>query len=326
MRRWRIAAAVIACACPTGLLAQKVSGPVLGYVWDAEIQRLRPLLGTPGAAIAGERVRSSNQITLARASHGNSVVVIAAGSGSAGILDPESGTIRELTGVRRGAEHLELSPEGTAAAFYFPQDRLIQVVSGLPIRPSAPADISLTPLRNPLQQFTVSDDGAIVLCLEGEHDRRDAAPAAVALSRSGDLNRILLSGTVNAAAFRARSHDALLAGATEVVWVRDVVAGARTQVRHGSLTPTVVAFSPDGHRALLADHAAGLVAVVDLRQDTPPEILPCDCNPISLLRLSGGAAYALTEYSRSPLRLLDLSGERPRVTSVPSPIASNQNP
>ena len=306
------------------LLGQQVSGPILGYVWDSRIHQLRPLLGTPGAPSAGTPVESGE--TLAAAVSGaqrDFAVVLTGESRAAALLRPKSpATLRMLPGVHPGADRVELSPGGSAAAFYFPAEKLVQVVSGLPDRPGAPVDFSLLPLHNPMASFTVSDDGAVLLCVEVSGDGNDP-PAAVVLSPAGDLSRTVLSMAVTAAAFLEGTHDALLANGQEFVVVRDAVVDVRRPLPTGTMSPTSLALTADGSRAILADGRTGLVAVERLdTKEEAPVVLQCHCHPTGLFRLNGEAVWRLDDSSRTGIRLLDLAGGQVRLLTVPPPIES----
>ena len=301
--------------------------PILGYLWDSRLHQLRPLLGTAGASAIGSPIETPEPLAAAAIGKQQNLAVVLTGeTRAAGLLRFQSpATLQALRGVRPGAARIELSPEGSAAAFYFPDGRLVQVVSGLPDRPSDPVDISLIPLRNPLASFTVSDDGAIILCAEAPGDVNSGVPAAVVLSAAGDLNRIVLGGAVTAAAFLEGTHDLLLASGRELVLVRDAIAGLRIALGNSGVAPTFIAFAPGGGRAVLADGRTGLVAVLNLEAETEtPVVMECHCRPTGLFRLNGEATWRLNDYSRGALRLIDLKERDVQVLTVPPSSAESR--
>jgi hypothetical protein len=282
-------------------------------------------MGTAAAATAGAPLDIGEIPESAIASsRQNFAIVLTGESRAAVLLRPEApSAMQRLTGIHAGADRVELSPGGTAAAFYFPAERLVQIVSGLPGRPSEPVDVSLVPLRNPMASFAVSDDGAILLCLETSVEGNADAAAAVVMSAAGDLSRIVLSGAPTAVAFREGSHDALLATVEELVLLRDAATGVRMPLGKGTIAPTALAFAPQGDRAILADARTGRIAVESLdARGEASAILECHCRPTGLFRLNGEAAWRLNEPSRAGMRLLDLAGGRARVLTLPPPVES----
>jgi hypothetical protein len=311
------------CAFAAILPAQQVSVPVLGYLWDSRTHNLRPLLGTPGASSPGSPLDTKQSIAAAVAQQ-DFAVVLSGDAREAALLRPETpGALRVLQGVHPGASAVELSPAGSAAAFYFPAERLIQIVSGLPGRPSSPTSISLLSLRNPLASFTVSDDGQVLLCAEAAGTADGSPAAAVVLGAAGELNRIALSGAVTASAFLDGSHDALLASGRELVLVRDVVAGIRLPQGAAAIAPTLLAFTPYGRRAILADSRTGLLAVQNLEApDEPLAVVDCHCHPTALSRLNADGVWRLTGDLRATVHLFEWTGGTARVLSVPPRIES----
>jgi hypothetical protein len=318
----RILRTAVLWSAGASLFGQHVNGPVLGYVWDSGSHQVRPLLGTPGAPRAGEPVQTAEPLAAAVSGKANFALVLIGESRAPALLRLEAaGTLHALPAVHSGAERVALSPGGTAAAFYFPGEKLIQIVAGLPDNPSQPVDVSLLPLRNPMAGFTVSDDGKILLCLEA--DGGVEAPAAVVLSAAGDLSRVVLSGGSPAAAFREGSHDALVATGGQLILLRDAGNGVPAPLGTSAIAVTAVAFSPDGGSAILADARSGRIAIQALNpQADAPALLECHCRPSGLFRLQGEAAWRLSEPSLAGVRILDLAGGRARLLTVPPPVES----
>jgi hypothetical protein len=304
------------------LFGQAVSGPVLGYVWDPQVRSVRPLLGIPGAASAGAPLPLGDGLASATVASGHNFAVVLTQTGEAAVANLQMGAaLRPLVGLRTGASRVELSPNGSSAAFYFPGERLVQVVSGLPDSPGAAQDFSLAPLRGDLQALAVADDGRVLLCAESGVNGGE--PAAAVLTPAGDVNRIALPEAVTAIAFLRGTRDVLIASASEMVLVRDAAVGTPTPVSIAGLTVGAVAFRDDGNGAIVADTANGAVALVDFDSRIPAQVLNCNCTIGEIAPLKGGTAYRMDGYSNAPLHVLDLSG-RPRFVNVPPRVESSQ--
>ena len=215
-------------------------------------------------------------------------------------------------------DRVAVSPEGAAAAFYYLADSRILLVSGLPGAPALSAEIQLTHSRRPFREIAVSDDGKLALAIEDG--------AAVAMGSPGDLNRISLRTPVGAAAFARNGHDAVLAGGSQAVLIRNVeVPGQRIVLATDGLEGiSAAAVSRDGRSAYLASARSRKVAVVSLDGSGPAVTLECPCSPNRLIRLNDESSYRLTEYSGESLYVLDGAATPPRIVVAPPPLEQDK--
>lgn len=314
----RMAAAVFGLCAATVGYAQTVQGPVMGFVVDSHSRTLRPMLGSPGAAVVGDAVRPAGAMLPEAISPAGDYALVWMGTpeqaaiwqnvASKGGSDP-----RPIAGLPRGRSRVALSPEGTAAAFYSPQDGVVRVVSGLPGNPSDVSAFRLDTVSGVLASFAVSDDGGVVLCTAAV-----AAAEAIVLGKSGEQARIPLAGEIGAMAFVPLTHDAVIADGDEAVLVRGIDAHpsvARLNTG-GAGAITSVAVTRDGRRLLLASASTGKIALGGLAEGAQTSVLDCHCQPEGLFRINSDGAWRLDGYRGQSVHVLDLAAATPRILVV----------
>lgn len=306
----RILLAAILAAAPA--LAQKISGPVTGYVSDPAGSVLQPVLGIRGAAIQGEDLPldpawSPLGVTPTQehllVSHRESGVVL--------LVNIESGSVRTLDSLLRSPDRVYMSPNGTAAVVR--AGSRVQIVTGLPDAPAAGVTADLSAI-GPVTALAVSDDGANVL-ISGGSDT-----ALYSLAPSGDIRWLAALGQNVRIAFSNRGRSAAIAGiVTNDLWIWDDVTADFSLRRlagadNGISSPVGVAFSDD-NRGVLAAHGAGVTRVA--LADSSVDLTPCACTPALLERVKGNTAFRLTGVSDQPMWIFDGSSATAQVWFVP---------
>ncbi len=304
----RLMIAIALAAIPAGGQEATVGGPSLGYVFDGG---LRPILGTPGAAIRGARVDTSTAlISLTIAPRGGwglgiqqddrSLVRVRLGSG---LADPVAATPRG---------HIEFSPSGTAAVLWDADVSNVTIVRGLPEDASA-GDAEA---GAPIQAAAVDDSGQIILAAS-----QDDIGTRLLRIDNGGVREIGRFASISALAFFPGSRDALVADAGNrvVSLIRSSGAGAAERLAietDGVTNPAAVAATPDARRVLIANREPGALLVVDLA-DRSVRTVPCSCRPATLVPMNIELVYRLTTgVGGAPIWLADLTGE-PRIVFVP---------
>lgn len=304
------------CAFSLAGADQPVSAPVLGYVLDAAAHRIRPVYGIPGASALGQPLEAGVDIAQTAISpRQDYAIYLTADAGQAMLAAPiaAASSLQPLDGVRPGADRVVLSPQGSAAVFYYASSQRAQVVSGLPDAPSVVRELDLSALPDKAQALTVSDDGGVVLA--------SASDAALyVFGPDGAAGRLVLDATPSAMTFLNGSEDALLADPSGISIVRDPSGAAVHTLlaaeSDGSGRPVAIAASADNTRAFVADAASGSVIEVDLATGSATAT-PCDCVPAGLYPMSGRAAFRLTELGKGPMILFDGGPSGPRVVLIP---------
>jgi hypothetical protein len=299
--------------------AQQVRQQALGFVFDSGTSRIRPLWGVPGASTVGDPVDLGGDVSSKAASPNQEYIVFLGGPArSPQIWMHGAQTVSAIPGVPAGATQVVLSPEGGSAAFYYADSQRVHVISGLPSAPVATMDADLSALMNPFGSLAVSDDGGLLLVSESLISG-NAAPAVVVFRSNGVAARIGLSSPATAIAFLSNSHDVLLSSAKETVLVRNAASQTSRIILPAVANSAVgIISSTDGTRGFFANAQTGSVSIVSLTSvGTPPSIASCSCTPTGIARTAVPSIYRLTEDSGTPVSLLDVSSNQPRLFVIP---------
>ena len=306
--------AAILLAGLAGVYAEEapVTGPVLGYAWDAASARLRPLLGIPGSSILGTPIDIGRSLSIAEVSPRQDYALAADGASGEVLLVAFAGgraAVRPLPGSIGPTERIAISPGGGAAAVYTGAGPALHVLTGLPDSPA----VAAWDLPGPLTALAVNDSGDRVVAVSGEQlywlvrggDPRPLGPAAAASVLA------FLEGSNDAlAADPARQEVSLLRGESE----RRILAGARD----GISDPAGVAAV--GRKAFVANRGSNTIVLLDLDGGAPAQIA-CPCDVAGLQRLRGEAVFRLTDSLRSTSYLIEGGPAGPRLWFVPPEVA-----
>ena len=295
-----------------------LSGPVLGYVFDRDAGKLRPVRGILGSATIGSPLESeiltSGVLTL------DSSHVVASSESSAELLalSLEGSNISRLViaDVPASPSSAAASPRGTAAAFYYSQTQLLRIVTGLPKEPRL---TGLVQLDRPLTHLAINDDGTLLLfAVAGQEG--DSLHLWSALH--GSASFVTSAGSISGIAM-TRNGDAIVTdrAANEVFAIWNAQGGGirrlLADVAQGVSGPTGVAVSSDG-RIYVANAGSGTAMVLDsngrlLRNHT----CACTISGFSALRDS---VFRLTDRIDQTTFLLDANNAtEERILFVPPP-------
>ncbi len=268
-----------------------VSGPVLGYA--VEKAAVRPVYGTPGAALLGPAVDLAMPVVTAAASNAAGYV-IAAGEDGRVMLFRQSALRLEVR--LESPEFIAVSPKGYAALLYSPIEGMAQIITGLPNSPSMSDPVRL-PWRPAV--LAVSDRGHALAGAEG----------ALWSVASGRPVTHVAPGQVSAAAFFAGSEDAAF-----------VADGAVYVKRGADITPladAADAFAIQAGGDMLYVATPKSVIRVELATGIRTE-LACDFEVTALDAMKEGAVFRLNQGGKEPLYLYDGRGAEPRLLFVPA--------
>lgn len=315
LKTWVLAgAAAVLLAAGSGQ-AQTADAPRMGFVEDRTAHRLHAMLGIPGAAHVGPAVELGEAVVPAAISpRGNYALIVAGDEQKPGIWTPQA-KARPIEFAPAHPDNVVLSPEGAAAAFYYRNQNLLLIVSGLPDNAASAASIRLNPLEPAVRDMAVSDDAKLVITA-----RAGSEPSVVVFNAAGEVNRIWLSGPASAIAFGSHSHDVVVAGASEAILIREADRPTK-EIRLPAENLGVisaVALAPGGRRVFLAapETAKAVIFRIEAANITS-KALTCDCAPNTLARIGGGSGYRLTPYTGGVSWMLDISSQIPRILSVP---------
>jgi hypothetical protein len=293
--------------------------PSIGYVFEPEAQALRPILGTPGAALFGSRVALGINVRRAWVSPSQTFVLAEVEqSPEVLLLDLQRGapTPQALPTLSVGAERVAASPTGSAMAFYFRNENRLQIASGLPASPEVGPGVDLAGIPGLLSSLAVSDDGRATLVAV-----TDGSTGAVYLVTSEQKRIIAQTGDVRAMTFLTNSLSAVICDTTanEVRLLDDVMGAAATQIlaeeSSGISHPLALQVSTDNSRVFILNSGAQAITIVD-RATGLLSHLPINGSASRLQRL-GGDVFQLTDDLRQSTLLFDATSPEPRIVFVP---------
>ncbi len=293
---------------------QKISGPVLGFVYDANTLRVRPIQGISASAFVGAPLDFG--VDLAKAvfpARQNYILAQRSDTGEAIVLSPQTGATRKL-GVTPGADQIILSPLGDSALFYFSAAKSFQIVTGLPDAPTVSGGANLSTFSN-LIAVAISDDGKTILASFPE--------GLFTFAPDGSQNRINGNSGGLALAFLNHSQDAVVADSNGILLLHDVAGQALWSVlTTQSMSPIAAAISSDNQHAFIADAAAGLLTIDLSSGSTVADA--CGCLPSGLFPLRGSSLFRLTDLSDKPMTIFDAGGGESRILVIPPVVEGAQ--
>ena len=308
---WRIVLCALAvagsAAAQSGSTA--ITAPVLGLVFDAGAQTVRPLMGIPAASQVGGTLNGTPLSAVAIASGQAYALALENGTGAA-LLVSQSGR-QPLAGVRAGAQLAAVSPLGTAAALFYGDTGKASILTGLPDAPQVLREITLDGVP---AAMAVSDDGAAL-----------AAAISLAANQStvfwysaGGAGQALLSDLLfPSLEFVPGGTSLVIATQTAVYLNQSQGLQLLADQRDGLANVVGAAASGDGKRVFIGMQS-GQVAVRDLAASSQT-LLTCSCQPAGLWRLRGNAVFRLNELGAGPLWVVEGDGAAPRFLFVAMP-------
>jgi hypothetical protein len=312
--------ALVAIPVP-GQDTSRISGPVLGYVFDADNAGVRPIFGIPGAATLGPALNLGVELDRAALSQESDYLLGVAGpdrqvvlfQNLSGVLSPVA-----IAGAAPAPDRILASPTGRSALLLYRDSNVAQVLTGLPDAPALGASIDLSGLP-PLKSWGISDDGRAILASAPNGD----GESVFLINPDGSSRLLLSAGRVAAAAFLTRRSDTVIADAlyNSVDWIRDVTGAAEVinlaAEKDGISSPVAVSVSADNLRVFVANAGSGTIATLDLAGGAPL-LVPCECALTGLERLQGNAVFRLTEPAGEPLWVFDGDPPQARIVFVPA--------
>lgn len=292
----------------------RISGPVLGLVFDRAAGAVRPLAGIPGAATLGAPLAQGSGLQNAAVS-GEAAYAIAQETESGNVVVVSSNGRSQLAGAAPGSNAV-VSPRGAAAVLYSKDSTTAQVFTGMPDAPQLAWQIDL---GTPPLSLAVSDDGATLVAILPQGRTAQAAM----LYRAGSAGQILLSDRrFSAIQFIPGTSQLIAAASSTLVVISPTSTEVLARGREGFRGIAAVGASSDGAK-IFAAAAAGGITIFD-RTTGLQSAVACSCAVTGLARLRGNAVFRLNERIDGPIWLLDADAPEPRVVFVASGTGENQ--
>lgn len=305
------------------LMAQTLSGPVAGYVFDAEQRSIRAVLGVAGSAYAGPALVGG--LDQAAVSPDGKMALVAREGGlylmrNLGAEMPEPQLLVENTS---SMDEIVWNADSSAAVLYSSAAHAMRLVSDLGGTPRVDDAVDVAALGTRLSSLTLAGKSILAGFEDGE------GAAFYLVPGDGATPRLLLRLAAARAATLARN------GAD--AFVADGVSGEILEIRNfagefevlsfsaaGSVeSPVGLAVSRDGNTLYAASATTREVLTFSLTNREPIGRMPLDFEPSFLKPLAGGSLFVMNSAARGsrPLLVLD-TGQSPGVYFVPI----NDNP
>ena len=294
-----------------------LSGPSLGYVWDAGEGKLRPLLGIVGNALIGEPVDLGFGITNAVALDGRHFLAATDADDVLRFIDLETNPISiTKLDAPAGFSLAAGSRRALAAALYDPDQRSIVVVTGLPSRPGVAHRIDVSALGGPLTQIAIGDDGnSLVFALsDAERD------SLYGWTPASGYRVLTVAESVSGVAL-APNGDAIVADskANEIFAIIDpqrwAVRRPLANGQDGISSPVGVTVSAS-NQIYVANAGAGAI----MKFDSTGRLLRteiCNCEPSGLYPLRD-SLYMLSNRTDQIIFLMETRASGERIAFVPA--------
>ena len=286
--------------------------PKIGFAFDASLRQIRPLSGTPGAALAVAGVPLDFDLDRALISSALSFAIAAPPDSDHLKLIRLFETGPAVTPIPDSLNSYDLgslSRIGKAAIFYQSGCRCVQVVSGLPDAPQV------------VRTITLAQDAAVVQALAVADDARAFAIA----TRTGDSGEISLYGPDSHVSI-ARPADALGfspdgltlavadAPAKTISILRDANLVEIATERDGISNPAGVAFA-SSNRMVVADRESRVHVIA--AETGRVVAVDCSCKPSAVETMSIEDTFRISDIASGALWIVQLTGSSGRTIFIP---------
>jgi hypothetical protein len=317
-------------AANAGSPASRLSGPTLGFLFDARGGALLRIPGIAGAASLGARLELGFRLSQAVVGPQQDFVMAArAGDRQAVLIRFLAGAVEVSSpGAASAVDHIALSPAGLSAALYDAAQTELTIVTGLPLSPSIVRRLDISAATGELTALAIADDPDYVLVASAAGE----AGSVFAVPPEGSLAPVYTGGRVAAIRFLDGRQDAAFADASlgRVYLARGLPAAVTLELlageQDGIASPVAIEASRDSRRLFVANSDSGVITTIDLAARQAAQF-SCQCRPTRLSRLTGEAVFQLTDPSSQPLKIFDGGARGPRVLAIPGTAAlANDEP
>ena len=286
-------------------------GPQLGYLWKADDETLRPVLGIPGASQVGASVVAGETYVAGAGSAASGVGLLVGSDGTVYRMSLPSGSPASLGVTSSGAAQIRFSPSGVAAVVFAAGSQQAVAVTGLTASPAArqialPAQVA---------DVAVADAGTVAVATAASIEVVGASGTAQPVAALSGPGRVAFVGT----------SDTLLAtdaGANTLWLIRSSSTAPQVvQVASAGMlkSPAGIGGSLDAHWAVVANAGESSVVRVDLTGASAPVKLACGTQPTTVAALAGNGVFRFDELVvATPVWLADITAATPSLRFVPA--------
>jgi hypothetical protein len=294
---------------------------MLGWVWDAQQESVRPILGIAGSSVLGKAVEVGFAVRHAAVT-GRQEYVVAVGGEERKLyridLREVEASVQELA-APTGGDRVTMSPSGKAAVLFYtePQAQLV-VVRDLDTAEPVVGEVLDLSVEGKPDRIAVSDDGSVVAAGYRESKK------VLLVEASGNRYELPVETVVQSLSFVDGKNDLLFTAEDGVYRVGEVSASAEVRRISEMGTATGVVLI-DETRALVVNGETASIEEMQLETGETRSV-ECPCTPTGLTRMGTGLLYRLNEYEKSPLWLVEIRESGLRMVFVPPDPADLEQP
>ncbi|MEQ1946372.1 MAG: hypothetical protein ABL995_04245 [Bryobacteraceae bacterium] len=292
----------VGLVAPASLCVAQVQTPLMGVAPDGGA--LRPMYGMPSSGSLGRPMPAPGNLNHSAVAPGGSVAIgVTPEEGRPVVvkMGPDGAKFAEIPGAAQGADHVCLSPKGSAALLLNSATGVAQVVSGLAAEAAVGRSLDFSGATT-LHATAVSDDGAWVVA------STDAG--VIAYGPQGQTVTLPVAGAVTALTFLNSSLDVVATTATEVTLISEINGLANAQALYAGAadappppeSPIAIAVSEDNNHVVLIEPSGGIGHIN--RATGAVTVADCQCAPAGLFSL-GGTVFRVTAVDGGSAKVYD---------------------
>jgi hypothetical protein len=283
------------------------SGPVLGFVYDETSKSIRPLLGTPGAAVIGAAADDHRyEKAVVSGDKGIGVGFAADAAGILRVAPQEAPTV--IPDALARFDVAALSVSGSSAALYTRECTCVQVLTDLTSTARVVRTVALAE-GSEARALAINEDGSLLaialttsrVLIHSSEQVREIEADATALAFSADGRRLAVADDV-------RKTVVLYTNVADALQVVHIVLE-----RDGLKSPKALWFASEG-KVLVGD-GSGIVHVIEpagsLRSVT------CGCVPDTFARTAAADVLRITGVGSGTAWVLQATEDRLDTLFIP---------
>jgi hypothetical protein len=288
----------------------KFDGLRLGHVFDAESKTIRPVLGSPGAALIAAASDATQFERAVVAGDGSVAVGYLSGAGRLVTIHPSSPqNPLEIADSVAPFDLAALSPKALSAVAYARSCNCVQVLINLRDEPKTSRSLALPEGSSPLA-IGINDDASIIAVADDSGklfvhtaefaNEFNVLASAVSFSADGDSLAVVDSSRRTVAIVsKLKTTPEILEIASE---------------RDGLKSPAAVAFLTPS-RLLIAD-TDSKIHILDLEAHSIQSV-ECPCRPVLVERTSLSDTFRVTNIDMGAVWILQIADQGSRALFIP---------
>jgi hypothetical protein len=307
---------IIAClALAAGMgNAQQVTSPVMTYVPD-KAGRLHPMLGIPGAASIGGILNAGIRVRQVSIPPSHDYVLATTDGSSWPVVLQVHGDSVSAQSIQQSASaiaRVELSPTGSAAAFFSQAEGQIYVFQNLSQSPVLAGVFQIGTLGK-VTAFAISDTGksAVIGVSDGN------AGTLFFVDLNGEPRLIASVRHASAVEFLNQSDAALIADDVDNK-VYGFLNGQFFPIageQDGISAPVAIAVAADNSKAFVINSGSHSITRIG-PNGVVAQPVHCDCTLTGLYATNTDSIFRVTDFSGGPVVLFDGRSRVPRLLLV----------